>query len=527
MTHSGTTPPPTPTTEHGLETVEFHPVDEPVVLGDRYRLGEVIGRGGMAEVYRADDLKLARLVAVKLLLSDAGDPTDRDRFVAEARTLAMLSHSGLVTVLDAGFGSSGRQDAVAGGEHDRPFLVMELVDGPTFGQRMKNGPMTLHDLAPIAAQVAEALAYVHARGIVHRDVKPGNVLIGHDETVKLADFGIARLIEQQSHHTATGVAIGTAAYIAPEQVSGGTVTGAADVYALGLVLLEAITGRREYAGSPTEAALARLQRPPRIPTLHAGWDDLLAGMTALDPGARPSAAAVAAWLRAGLTEPAPVGIVGRPDPSTSPILAATPQDSDARPGPASPMTRPTTDPAVATAVATAVAVKPTATPVTQPRTSAIDRSGDALARHARLLTARVRALPSDAWGAVAAFGAIVVLLVVLAVAGGDQGVPAIPDNTPSELRAPLVELHEAVDGAETSGLAAHLDDVDAAVAAGEVAAARNAVDNLLAETAQGLVADEISDQDANEIFDAARGLLSQLPEPAGNRQQPDQQPDRG
>ncbi|MDZ5621833.1 serine/threonine-protein kinase [Nocardioides bizhenqiangii] len=420
------------TAEPALDaTVEFRPPPEPVVLGDRYRLGEVIGRGGMAEVYRADDLKLARLVAVKILLDGAGDETDRERFIAEAKTLAMLSHTGLVTVLDAGFGTSNQQRAVTGGqEHDRPFLVMELVEGQTLGRLMKDGPMSIADLAPIAAQVADALAYVHARGVVHRDVKPANVLVGHDQAVKLADFGIARLVEQRSHHTRTGMAIGTAAYIAPEQVNGGTVDGAADVYAFGLVLLEAITGRREYAGAPAEAALARLHRPPEIPALDPGWHDLLTGMTALDPSDRPSAADVAAWLRAGLTEPAPVGTVGVPDAATSPILAASPQPPVSGAGVTKPMT------------------SPDAAAPAQPRTAVIDRTGDALARQVRKLTARLRTLSSEAWGVAAALGALVVLLIVLAVASGDESAPTIPDNTPADLREPLTELHIAINGEE-------------------------------------------------------------------------------
>ena len=421
-------------------TATFQPLPEPVVLGDRYRLSGVIGRGGMAVVYRADDVKLAREVAVKILLDGAGDETDRERFIAEAKTLAMLSHSGLVTVLDAGFGTSGQQEVVPDdGAHDRPFLVMELVDGHTMVELMKDGPMPLEDLAPIAAQVAEALAYVHARGVVHRDVKPGNVLVRHDGAVKLADFGIARLVEQQTHHTRTGVAVGTAAYIAPEQVTGGTAEGSADVYALGLVMLEAVTGRRTYDGPPAEAALARLQRPPEIPELAPGWRDLLTGMTALDPADRPSAADVAAWLRAGLRSPAPVGTVGVPDAATSPILAAGRPDGTGA-GPTQPLTNPR-------GVATTPTTPPrTSTPATPPRTSAVARSGESMARQARELSGRVRAVPAEAWGVGAAFAALVLLMVVLALARGTDAAPAIPDNTPAELREPLSELHVAVNG---------------------------------------------------------------------------------
>ncbi len=403
-------------------------IDLGIVLADRYQLAEVIGRGGMAEVYRATDLKLGRPVAVKILLDGAGDETDRDRFVAEARTLAMLAHGGLVTVLDAGFGGGLGGPAVptGGAEYDQPFLVMELVDGPTLSQLMKNGPMALDELGSIAVQIADALAYVHARGVVHRDVKPGNVLIDPAGRVKLADFGIARLVEQRTHHTRSGMAIGTAAYIAPEQVNGGQVEGPADVYSLGLVLLEAITGRREYPGTPAEAAHARLHRPPEIPAVPEVWRDLLTDMTALDPDDRPSPADAAARLRAHLSEPAPVASAGIPDAETSPILGT---ETASRPG----LTR--------------TLVDQTGAPPAQPRrTSAIDRARDALARQSRSLVVRLRALPPETRGVLAALGALVVLLVIMAAVSGDGATPAIPDNTPADLREPLTELHVAVNG---------------------------------------------------------------------------------
>ena len=154
---------------------------------------------------------------------------------------------------------------------------------------------------------------------------------------------------------------------------------------------------------------------------------------------------------------------------------------------------------------------------TQPRASPIDRSGHPLARRVRMLGARLRTLPSEVWGVAAAFGALVLLLIVLAVASGDNTAAPIPENTPAELREPLAELHEAVDEAEAPGLAATLDDVDAAVESGELASARNAVDELVDATARTLVAEDISDGQADQIFEAARDVLAELPESVRKR----------
>ena len=212
--------------------------DDPIILGDRYLLGEVIGRGGMADVYRATDQLLSRPVAIKVLRETADDETDRRRFTAEATTLARLNHVNLVMVLDAGITA------------EQPYLVMELVEGPTLGQRTQTGPLELAEVGRIGAQMADALAYAHGAGVVHRDVKPGNVLLGSDGRTRLADFGIARLIGDTVRHTKTGHAIGTPAYLSPEQVRGDDVTPAVDVYSLGLVLLEALTGERAFPGRP-------------------------------------------------------------------------------------------------------------------------------------------------------------------------------------------------------------------------------------------------------------------------------------
>lgn len=255
----------------------------PVVVASRYRLLSLLGRGGTAEVWRAEDEALARDVALKLVTV----PTDESaaRAGEEARLLARLSHPGLVPVYDAGSDDRGR-----------PWVVMELVEGETLADTLKRGPLTSERAAAVGRSIAEALAYVHGQGLLHRDVKPANILVGRDGRVRLTDFGIARLVDA-ARVTSTGMMVGTASYLAPEQVAGEPVGPPADVYALGLVLLECLTGQREYTGSTVEVALARLHRAPRVPaSLPAGWPGLLRAMTAREPSARPTAARAAADL---------------------------------------------------------------------------------------------------------------------------------------------------------------------------------------------------------------------------------------
>lgn len=257
------------------------------LLDGRYELGAVIGRGGMADVHRATDVRLRRAVAVKLFRAET------QRSSSEARLLAALSHPGLVTVYDAA------------PEHDRPYLVMQLVEGPTLRRRLDlDGALAPGEAARLGARLADALAYVHAHGIIHRDMKPANVLLDRDGTCFLTDFGIARALGS-ARQTSTGHCVGTAAYLAPEQLRGEPVGPPADVYALGLVLLECLTGSTEYDGSDVEAAVARLSRPPRLPAwLPPAWTATLAAMTAGDPSQRPPAADCAQRLAAaGLGSP--------------------------------------------------------------------------------------------------------------------------------------------------------------------------------------------------------------------------------
>jgi serine/threonine protein kinase len=256
------------------------------LIAARYEVADLVGAGGMADVYRARDRVLERNVAVKVLRLTAPDTSARKRFAAEARTLARLSHPGLVTVLDAGI------------EDERPYLVLELIDGPTLTQQLRSGgPLADARVRVIGSQLADAIAHAHGLGVIHRDVKPGNILLRPDGRVVLTDFGIAQMLTDAVHHTRTGEVIGSPAYLAPEQVNGAAATGAADIYALGLVLLECLTGHRAYDGPPIEAAIARLSTPPAFPTsMERGLRDLLRRMTALDPAERPTAAEVAAAL---------------------------------------------------------------------------------------------------------------------------------------------------------------------------------------------------------------------------------------
>jgi len=255
------------------------------LLDGRYRMGERLGGGAVADVYKALDDRLQRPVAIKVFRGDAADQLQRHE--AEMRTLAALDHPSLVTVFDAGTDE----------ETNRPFLVMRLVEGPTLGAELRSGSLTPERSARYGAELAEALGYVHERGLVHRDVKPANVLISEDGRVHLADFGIARLVDS-AHETKTGDVLGTPAYFAPEQVAGETVGPPADIYALGIVLFECLTGRRPFEGTAVEVAMARVAREPEIPPdMPESWRDLIGAMTRRDPAARPTAAQVAGALR--------------------------------------------------------------------------------------------------------------------------------------------------------------------------------------------------------------------------------------
>jgi tRNA A-37 threonylcarbamoyl transferase component Bud32 len=257
-------------------------------VGERYVLGRLIGEGATARVYAAEDSVLRREVAVKLFRdADIGDDA-AVRIGEEARILASLAHPHLLPVFDFGRDAEGHR-----------FIVMPLVRGTTLAQRLVDGPLGPPEVKRIGKALADALSHIHARGILHRDVKPSNVLLALDGTPYLADFGFA-YAEDGPALTATGCIVGTAGYLAPEQAEGLPLTPAVDVYALGLVLLEALTAERAYRGTPLERATANALRPPRVPArLGPGWARVLRTMTARAPTARPVAAAVSALIDVG------------------------------------------------------------------------------------------------------------------------------------------------------------------------------------------------------------------------------------
>ena len=225
------------------------------IIGDRYQLGRVIGRGGMATIHEAMDLRLERPVAVKLLRPEAAADADlADRFRREALAATVLRHPNIVACLDTGT------------DDGQPYLVMDLVEGEDLAARLKRGGrLAPTHAARIGLDVARALGVAHVRGIVHRDVKPGNILLASDGRAMVTDFGIARLAAD-AEAARPGTTLGSVHYFSPEQAKGATTTPASDVYGLGLVLYEAMTGARAFGGETTDAiALARIGATPPSP----------------------------------------------------------------------------------------------------------------------------------------------------------------------------------------------------------------------------------------------------------------------
>jgi eukaryotic-like serine/threonine-protein kinase len=286
------------------------------VLVGRYRLVRLLGRGGMSDVYEAFDESTGRGVAVKIVRSS--DPEFGRRLAQEARALESFEHPGLIRLLDIG------------SVDDQPFLVMELIVGQTLAQRLREGSLSSRESADLGSRLAGALAYVHQRGVIHRDVKPSNVLLSANGDAWLGDFGIAKLHEA-SAMTTTGSTMGTVSYMAPEQLEDSQVGPSADIWSLGVILLECLTGQRVYEGTPSEVLARRLAGPIVLPAeLPVPWKLVLTGMLTLRPDQRLQDRDVSALLATTAYDAPWLGLDG--DLTTRVPIARTADETAFMPG---------------------------------------------------------------------------------------------------------------------------------------------------------------------------------------------------
>ncbi|MDF2846523.1 MAG: protein kinase [Oerskovia sp.] len=304
---------------------------EGLALGDRYRLVRRIAIGGMGEVWVANDSALGREVAVKLLREEyAGNEDFLERLRTEARNSAALSHPNIAQMYDYGE------------QNQSGYLVMELVMGEPMADLLEREPVLMPSkLLPILAQTARALHAAHVAGVVHRDVKPGNILLEPRGVVKITDFGVS-LAANQIPMTATGMVMGTAQYLSPEQAIGQAATGASDVYALGIVAYESVAGNRPFTGStPVDIAVAHVNEkvPPLPAHVHPSLASLIYAMLAKDPKARPMPASALAQTLDDLVEAIardPWGATARAGGPSRRSRRAQPARHGAAPPPSSP-----------------------------------------------------------------------------------------------------------------------------------------------------------------------------------------------
>lgn len=299
-----------------------------LLLADRYRLDKVIGSGGMGQVWQGWDELLGRAVAVKVLHETLHDEVTTGRFALEARTAAQLNDPHVVAVYD--FGT----------DQDRPYLVMELVDGRSLAEELESAVTPdAQRAADMAAQVAAGLASAHRHGVVHRDIKPGNLLLEDSGAVSIADFGIARFTRDSTAAlglTANGQVMGTVAYLAPERALGRPATDATDVYALGCVLYQLLTGSVPFSGDLPSATLYQHvhtePEPPhhRDPALPPALSQYVLRLLAKDPAERPTAEQAENWLRQWVLDPAPTPRTTAPYAARYPVDTSSTPSTDAR-----------------------------------------------------------------------------------------------------------------------------------------------------------------------------------------------------
>ena len=431
-----------------------------VLLGNRYRLEERIAQGGMGDVWRGTDDVLGRTVAVKILLPALLDePGFAERFRGEARTMATINHPGVVDIYDYG------------SDHQLAFLVMEYVEGDALSRTLARvGRLTPGRTMALVAQAADALHAAHQKGIVHRDVKPGNLLVRPNGTLVLTDFGIARSA-MVGQLTAVGSVLGTASYISPEQATGAAATAASDIYALGIVAYQCLSGRRPFDGdSPLEISMKHVREAPRpLPNdIPPAVRSIVDRAMAKHPAARwPTAAALAAVARqaaAALVPPAWSGASAR-HPNTSPGTSPT---GPSTAGPGSPAAAPphirVSPPHPPSAAAPARPVPPAVGSGRPAARAAVPSAANGLAAgtHPRGAAPAAGPGPTSGYGPPPSPGRsggsssrslLIMLLVVLALVvllcslsmsngngGGSSGASAIPTGVPTVTVSRLVTL---------------------------------------------------------------------------------------
>jgi serine/threonine-protein kinase len=394
----------------------------PTTVAGRYVTGELLGRGGMGEVYDAVDLRLDRPVALKRLRGDlADDLAMRRRVETEARLAARLAHPNVVTVFDSGL------------EDGHPFIVMERLEGRTLRDELADGPMDPDAVRSMARQVLDALEAAHAIGLIHRDVKPGNILVAGAGTWKVADFGIATSTEGEHTITRTGELLGSPSYLAPERLEGHAATTRSDLYSLGVVLYEALSGEPPFGEGEAIALAIRIRDGRHVPLIEAVPD--------LDPGL---AAAVERAMRkdpmsrfataeemAAAIEP---GAVSSGGPADTTVVIERPSESTA----------------VLEVVPPAEPIVEDAAPVAEAR-PVVDEAPPAVAqpRSPRVAPSSGRSRTAVMFGIAAAV--VIAIAVVLALTLGGGSAPTVPTQgttsgtpVPAPLQDALDRLQESI-----------------------------------------------------------------------------------